>query len=212
MMGGMRRLWLAIGIALLVAPAEALARAGGGSSGFGGGGGGGGGGASWPELIGLGFLALVFFAWTGFVAWRIVRKRKQRVARTVTASAEADDDDAWFAADAVQRDAADLFCEVQEAWDGRDRARLGQLVGPDLMVEWIRRLDHFDAIRWHNRVEVREGPKVEYVGLVNREDDAEDRVCVRLSGKLFDVVETEGGKRVNRKGETIGLNAFSEFW
>jgi predicted lipid-binding transport protein (Tim44 family) len=220
----MGRLWAALGV-LLLYPADALARAGGGSSGFGGGGGGGGGGSSsgggsgtgsgdvsWPTLIAIVVLGLIFVGTGVFAAWRAARRRRKRVARTITASAEAADDDAWFAAEAVQHDAADLFCEVQKAWDGRDRGRLGQLVGADLMVEWKRRLDHFDAIRWHNRVEVREGPAVEYVGIVNREEDAEDRVCVRLSGKLFDVVETEGGKRVQRKGETEDVTAFSEFW
>ncbi|HEX6713186.1 MAG TPA: TIM44-like domain-containing protein [Thermoleophilaceae bacterium] len=220
----MRRIPLALFI-LLSLPAQAFARAGGGSSGYGGGGGGGGGGSSyhgtggtgsggvsWPVLVGIVFLILVFVAWGSFVSWRAVRRRKERVARTITASAEAAADDGWFAADRVQQDAATLFRDIQAAWDGRDRGRLGRLVGDDLMVEWKRRLDHFDAIKWHNRVEVREGPAVEYVGIVNREDDDEDRVCVRLTGKLFDVVETEGGKRIQRKGETSDVTAFSEFW
>jgi predicted lipid-binding transport protein (Tim44 family) len=209
---------------LLVLPAQAFARAGGGSSGFGGGGGGGGGGSSyhgtggsggggsWTDVLGLLIVVGLFFLISGFFTWRTVRRRRQRVARTVLASAEAAEDDAWFAADAVQRDAAALFGDVQKAWDTRDRDRLGQLVGADLMVEWKRRLDHFDAIRWHNRVEVREGPEVEYVGIVNREDDAQDRVCVRVSGKLFDIVETDGGQRIHRAGESADVTAFSEFW
>jgi predicted lipid-binding transport protein (Tim44 family) len=208
---------------LLVLPAQAFARAGGGSSGFGGGGGGGGGGSSyhgtggsgggsWTDVLGLLIVVGLFFLISGFFTWRTVRRRRQRVARTVLASAEAAEDDAWFAADAVQRDAAALFGEVQKAWDTRDRDRLGQLVGADLMAERKRRLDHFDAIRWHNRVEVREGPEVECVGIVNREDDAQDRVCVRGSGKLFDIVETDGGQRIHRAGESADVTAFSEFW
>jgi predicted lipid-binding transport protein (Tim44 family) len=209
---------------LLILPAQAFARAGGGSSGFGGGGGGGGGGGSgysgggrgssgsWTDVLGIVIVAILFFGISGIFSWRAVRRRKKRVARTVLASAEAAEDDAWFAAADVQRDAATLFTDIQQAWDARDRERLGRLVGDDLMVEWKRRLDHFDAIRWHNRVEVREGPDVEYVGIVNREDDAQDRVCVRLSGKLLDVVETEGGKRIQRTGETADVTAFTEFW
>ena len=33
----------------------------------------------------------------------------------------------------------------QEAWDGRDVERLSTLVGDDLLVEWKRRLDDFEA-------------------------------------------------------------------
>jgi predicted lipid-binding transport protein (Tim44 family) len=221
--GHVRRIAPAIFV-LLILPAQASARAGGGSSGFGGGGGGGGGGsgysggggsggsASWTDVLGLVIVVALFFGITGIFSWRAVRRRRKRVARTVLASAEAAEDDAWFAAERVQQDAATLFCDIQKAWDARDRERLGQLVGDELMVEWKRRLDHFDAIRWHNRVEVREGPEVEYVGIVNREDDAADRVCVRLSGKLFDIVETEGGKRIQRKDETSDVTAFAEFW
>jgi predicted lipid-binding transport protein (Tim44 family) len=208
---------------LLILPAEAFARAGGGSSGYGGGGGGGGGGGSgysggsggggsWTDVLGLVIVVGLFFAVSGIFSWRAVRRRRKRVERTVLASADAAEDDAWFAADAVQRDATTLFCDIQKSWDARDRDRLAGLVGPDLMVEWKRRLDHFDAIHWHNRVEVREGPEVEYVGIVNREDDTQDRVCVRLSGKLFDVVETDGGQRIKRTGETADVTAFSEFW
>jgi predicted lipid-binding transport protein (Tim44 family) len=217
----MSRYYLSLGL-LLAFPAEVLARAGGGSSGYGGGGGGGGGSGyhgtggsgdlSWPELLGIVFLAALFFGFSALMTWRAVRRRKQRVARTVTASAEAAEDDAWFAADAIQAEGAKLFCDAQAAWDARDRARLHELIGPDLLVEWERRLDDFDSKGWHNHVEVRGGPEVEYVGLVNREDDDADRVCVRVSGSLFDVVETQNGQRVQRKDAGTDVSSFSEFW
>jgi hypothetical protein len=48
----------------------------------------------------------------------------------------------------------------QEAWDARDLARLGDLVGDDLRVEWQRRLADFEAKGWHNRVSVKGSPKI----------------------------------------------------
>ena len=41
------------------------------------------------------------------------------------------------------------------------------------------RLDDFDRKGWHNRVRVGGRPGIEYVGMVNRADDADDRVVVR---------------------------------
>ena len=198
-----------------------FASAGGGTSGFGGGGGGGGGGVSgsrgsgeagWEGVLAVVILAILFFAVTGMLTWRANRRRRARVAQTVAASAEAADDDAWFAADRVQADAAELFRETQAAWDRRDRERLRDLVGHDLMTEWERRLDDFDRKGWHNHVEIREGPVVEYVGLVNREDDADDRVCVRITGRLLDVVDTGNGQRMNRNNAPDEVVAFAEYW
>ena len=61
------------------------------------------------------------------------------------AAAEAAEDDPAFAADRVNSEAAALFKNIQLAWDGRDRPRLRELIGGDLLVEWERRLDDFDA-------------------------------------------------------------------
>ena len=99
------------------------------------------------------------------------RKVRKRDLRVRTASAEAAEDDAYFAADELERHAAALFRAAQMAWDARDRAALAKLVGPDLLVEWNRRLDDFDRKHWHNRVEVLAEPEVRYVGITNREDD-----------------------------------------
>jgi predicted lipid-binding transport protein (Tim44 family) len=224
MMGRMRRPLVALAV-LLMAPADALARAGGGSSGYGGGGGGGGGGGysggggsgsgdgSWFGLAIWVVIIAVFFLVGAVSAWRLRRRRRKRVRRVITVSAEAATDDAWFGAEAVQKDAAELFRQVQAAWDAGDRERLAQMVGDDLMVEWRRRLDDFDQKGWHNRVEVRKGPEVEYVGIVNREDDNEDRVCVRLSGSLFDVVETKQTKvLILRKDAGSEVSEFGEYW
>ena len=86
----------------------------------------------------------------------------------------------WLFAADVERDARTLFKAVQQAWDARDRAALGELIEGDLLVEWNRRLDDFDKKGWHNRVEVLGQPEIKYVGIVNREEDAEDRAVVRV--------------------------------
>ena len=102
---------------------------------------------------------------------RYRRKLRRRDLRVRTASAEAAEDDAYFAADELERHAVALFRAAQMAWDARDRPALAKLVGPDLLVEWNRRLDDFDRKGWHNRVEVLAEPDVRYVGITNREDD-----------------------------------------
>jgi predicted lipid-binding transport protein (Tim44 family) len=211
---------------LVIRAGEALAQAGGGSSGFGGGGGGGGGfsgggggGGSGSGSSGSPVVVLIFFAAFGvFLVYLAVhsvryrRKVRERDVRVRTASAEAAEDDAYFAASELEAHARGLFVACQEAWDARDRSRLAVLVGPDLLVEWNRRLDDFDRKGWHNRVSVLEPPRIEYVGLVNREDDDEDRAVVRIEARLRAYVEDRAGKRVMRKGEKDELVTLVEYW
>ena len=202
----------------------ALAQAGGGSSGFGGGGGGGGGGSfgggsggSAEEgdpvvvLVLFGVFFLVVLA--GVIQVRIHRRKvRERDERVRTASAEAAEDDAYLAADAVEREAVRLFRDAQQAWDARDRGRLASLVGEELMVEWSRRLDDFDRKGWHNRVEVLKDPQIQYVGLVNREDDSEDRVVVRIEAELNSyVLDHEGNKQMRTGAKTEHMHLW-EYW
>jgi predicted lipid-binding transport protein (Tim44 family) len=76
----------------------------------------------------------------------------------------------------------------------------------------VRRLDDFDRKGWHNVCELRTGPQVEYVGLVNREDDADDRVVVRLQAVLRDVVIDGSGRVLKRNEEDDELTALAEYW
>src|SRR6185436_18108875 len=192
-----------------------IAQAGSGSGGFGGGGGfSGGGGSSCcggsgsgtgsgdpivaVVVLGLFGLLLAYLLLKSGLYHRKVSKRDRRVR---LASTEAAEDDAYFAADELERHAAALFMAAQLAWDARDRAALAKLVGPDLLVEWNRRLDDFDRKGWHNRVEVLREPEVLYVGMTNREEDAEDRAVVRIDAKLRAYVLDSSGDRVMRKGE-----------
>lgn len=200
-----------------------LAQAGSGSSGFGGGGGGGGGGFGGGGSSGTGegdpLVVVVVFGLFGlFLLYLFVhslryrRKVRERDARVRTASAEAAEDDAYFAAGELERHAVALFHAAQMAWDARDRPALARLVGPDLLVEWQRRLDDFERKGWQNRVRVLADPEVRYVGLVNREDDSEDRAVVRIEAKLEAFVEDRMGKRVMRKGEQDEAVTLCEYW
>jgi len=200
-----------------------LAQAGSGSGGFGGGGGGGGGFSGGGGSSGTGegdpIVVVVVFGLFGlFLLYlaihtaRYRRKLRERDARVRTASAEAAEDDAYFASDELERHAVALFRAAQAAWDARDRAALAGLVGPDLLVEWNRRLDDFDSKGWHNRVEVLADPKVQYVGIVNREDDDEDRAVVRVEASLRAYVLDSTGNRVMRSGEKDETIALVEYW
>ena len=202
-----------------------IAAAGGGSSSYGGGGGGGGGfsggggtgsGSGEPPPLWLVLLIVVgviaFLAFGAVAERRRRRRRRQRVARAHALSVEAAQDDAWFAADAVTADAARLFRAAQEAWDARDVRKLEELVGEDLMVEWRRRLDDFESKGWHSRSEVLAGPEVEYVGMVNREDDTQDRVVVRLEAEMRDVVHTRTGGIVKKDGASSDVVSLAEYW
>lgn len=128
------------------------------------------------------------------------------------ASAEAATDDAYLAADAVERDAAALYRATQVAWDRRDREALTGLVAEELMVEWNRRLDDFDRKGWHNRVAVKEPLNVRYVALENREDDAQDRVVVLIEAQLQAYVEDRNGNRVMRDDESDEHVSLAEYW
>jgi predicted lipid-binding transport protein (Tim44 family) len=128
------------------------------------------------------------------------------------AAAEAAEDDPAFDAERLAAEAAGLFTDIQHAWDDRDHARLRTLIGGDLLVEWERRLDDFDAKGWHSRVRLVEAPTVEYVGLVNRAADEEDRAVVRLSAPLDVWVERPGGVRVYKTGRDGPRVGFAEYW
>lgn len=209
-----------------------LAAAGGGSSGFGGGGGGGfsgGGGSSGGFggssggsgdfglvdaliLVGIFGVVAIIVVVAAIQAVRFRRKKRERVEAVTRASAEAAEDDAYLAADAVVPAAAELFCAVQDAWGRDDREALRRLVGEDLMVEWERRLEDFAAKGWKNVVEVQEGPKAEYVGLVNREDDSEDRVVLWMTARLVDKVVDRHGATILRNGASSETVSLSEWW
>ncbi len=137
----------------------------------------------------------------------------QRERKVELAAAEAAEDDPAFAPDVVRPAAAQLFLDIQKAWDARDRIRLRALVAPELLGEWERRLDDFDRKGWHNRVQPMGEPRVEYVGLRNTGDDRTDRG--QRSGSrpaLRDYVEDAYGQRVGRADSLSDTIKVREYW
>jgi len=149
---------------------------------------------------------------TAYHAWRYQRLRKARVAKVKLAALEAAEDDAEFAPDVVDRETRALFANIEQAWSANDRARLAQLVGPDLMVEWNRRLDDFARRGWRNEVSILSQPDIEYVGLVNRGADADDHVVVRLTARMNDVVRDGYGNVILARGATSTQTTMCEYW
>ena len=219
----------------------ALGAAGGGSGGFGGGGGGGGGGAGGGGFGGggagggsiSGGGALILFGGIAAVlVFSVVQQRRkatwsrayaaardrvtaarrkarsEEVERTALVAAE---DDPAFAAERVRSEAEELFIAIQEAWDRDDRDALDAMVAPDLMAEWRLRLEDFAAKGWRNHVAVR-SCLIEYVGIVNRPEDTEDRAVVRVSALLDDYVIDGGGGRIHHDGNTTGETSLREYW
>jgi predicted lipid-binding transport protein (Tim44 family) len=215
-----------VGAMIVLAFTALLAAAGGGSSGFGGGGGGGGGGSyggggaygggsgggsvGFFLVIVVGFLLLVLLA--GLRTRKVRKRREARRRQVELASAEAAEDDPRLASELVAQSAERLFRAAQEAWDARDEARLRQLLSPDLLVEWRRRLADFADRGWHNRVEVVAIDAVEHLGLVNREGVDDDRVTCRITARLRDYVETQSGARITRTGATSDAVTMTEYW
>jgi predicted lipid-binding transport protein (Tim44 family) len=152
--------------------------------------------------------------WQARAAQRATRRRRgpsQRERRVELAAAEAAESDPAWAADEVRRAAAQLFKDIQLAWDADDRARLHALVGADLMREWERRLDDFDRRGWRNRVQVLGEPSVELVGLTHRGQDS-DRVVIRIDARMKDYVIDRFGRHLKRNGRLGETTRVREFW
>lgn len=225
--------------ALLLAP-QAAARAGGGSFGFGGGRGGGGfggglgrgfghghfffipiGGGGGGLLILIVVAVIVFFVLPRLMMWwraqqsqgvSSSRKVAQRSRRVELAAAEAAEDDPTFAPDVVKPAAAQLFLDIQRAWDAADRIALRSLVAPDLLKEWERRLDDLERRGWRNRVRPLEEPKIDLVGLRNVGDEAGNRVTMRVQARMSDYVEDAWGQRIRRTDSASDTSRVREFW
>jgi hypothetical protein len=159
-------------------------------------------------------IALVLLAGGARTWWRARRRREARDRRDAearTAAAQAVEDDAAFDADALTTTAEALLLDVQAAWDGRDEAALRRLIGGDLLTEWLRRLADFGAKRWHNRVRVTGEPQVRLITLVNRREDAGDRVVVHVQVDMDSWVETPKGRRYP-DGQDDASMTLSEYW
>ena len=124
-------------------------------------------------------------------------RQRKRGRQVELAAAEAAGDDESFAVARVREDGEMLFRAIQAAWSRNDIERLNELVAPELMKEWELRLADFKRKGWRNKIEVK-SVETAYVGLVNRETDEDDRVVVRVSAHLRDIVVRKGGGVVTR--------------
>ena len=199
---------------------------GGGGGGFGGGGGSGGGDGSIVGMLGMIlFIGLVALAFVGVsrvvhrtrtgISGGIRKRRRQARAETVELAAEeAAADDPVFSPEAVKEAALQLHADITAAWNDRDAKTLARLLGQDLLVEWKRRLADYRRKRWHNVSVVLAEPTVDYVGLVNRAEEAEDRVVVHIDAHLHDVVYNRHGHEITRNEDdnADGLITQSEYW
>jgi predicted lipid-binding transport protein (Tim44 family) len=137
------------------------------------------------------------------------RETRRRERRVELAAAEAADEDPLFGPEHVRAAAGALFTEIQFAWDAQDRLALRRLVAPHLLAEWERRLDELQARGWHNRVQLIDEPKVEFVGIRR---GAEDRVVVRVEAKLRDFVVDGSGRHIKRAGQFTESVRLREYW
>jgi predicted lipid-binding transport protein (Tim44 family) len=140
------------------------------------------------------------------------REREARQQQVEVAAEEAAMDDAAFTPESVKAATIALHQSIVEAWTARDRRALSTLIGPDLMVEWRLRLDDFDRKGWHNITERLADPTVEYLGLVNREGDRDDRVTVRITAPLRDYVVDSTGRRIMRDDSSTEETNLPEYW
>jgi predicted lipid-binding transport protein (Tim44 family) len=140
------------------------------------------------------------------------RRNSKRERRVELAAAEAAEDDPEFAPDRVRAVARQLFLDIEAAWDAGDRSRMQNLVAPDLLAEWDRRLDDFDRRGWRNRVEPLGDPAVEYVGLTHTGNADTDRVVVRIDARVKDYVVDHFGNHLKRTGSMSEVTRIREFW
>jgi predicted lipid-binding transport protein (Tim44 family) len=148
----------------------------------------------------------------GFSRTAIWRKAGERAKKVELASAEAAEDDAAFAADVVKPAAAKLFTDIQTAWSANNTHQLKTLVDDELFVEWERRLNDFDRKGWRNRVDVLNGPQVEYVGMRNVAEDDEDQVTVLIRATVQDYVVDKNGRHLSRTDSSADNQQVQEFW
>jgi predicted lipid-binding transport protein (Tim44 family) len=140
------------------------------------------------------------------------RQREAREAAVLPAALEAAMEDSAFDPDDIRAAATGLVIDTQEAWDIRDRERLAHLVGPDLLREWIRRLDDFDRKGWHARASVEDTPVVQIVGVTNREGEDEDQVVVHVKARAKSWVRTARGTTLYENGATGPDVTLSQYW
>ena len=131
---------------------------------------------------------------------------ERRLHRRVAAVHAAGGPDGPYSAQVVQTAAARLFRDWYAAWDAGDRTRMQQLSDPDLMADWMKRMEAFQAKGKRQRVKIVRGPKLQYVSLLADRQLVRLRIRAKVRRRLEPVL---GPRREPR----FGLNLyFEEFW
>jgi predicted lipid-binding transport protein (Tim44 family) len=141
-----------------------------------------------------------------------VRRLVVRSRRVELAAEEAVFDDRAFDPATVKAAAAELHAGVVAAWSADDRRRLAELLSPELLAEWSRRLDELRRRGCSNPLRRRGRLHVRYVGLVNRTGKHEDRVVVHIRARMDDAVYDRRGRIVFRDQDDSGRHTHCEFW
>jgi hypothetical protein len=134
---------------------------------------------------------------------------KRRLNHRVREVEAAAGDAAPYGVTAVKEAGQRLFTEMYSAWDAGDRERLARISEPDLMAAWNQRLDGYAADGKRQRVQVLDGPRLEYVSLMA------DRGLVRLRvrAKLRRGFEPANRHRSEVRKRPVGAKvAVEEFW
>jgi predicted lipid-binding transport protein (Tim44 family) len=154
-------------------------------------------------------------AYAASLRWpRLWSTRRQSVLsrRVELAAEEAVFDDPAFDPVAVKAAAAELHAGVIAAWSADDRRQLAELLTPELFRQWTRRLDELRRRGWKNPLRRRGRLRVRYVGLVNRTDEAEDRVVVYVRARMEDAIYDRRGRMVFRDADDSGRRTHCEYW
>jgi predicted lipid-binding transport protein (Tim44 family) len=139
-------------------------------------------------LLGLAIAIGILYALVTVPAARRLRRR-------VAAVEAAAGDDPVFGREPVRAAAVSLYRAVYEALSAGDRSRLATLCDDNMLAYWEGRLDTYERDGWRYRAEVLKGPKVDYIGVMDRPGHDDDWVCLRVRGSLRHNLEDADGRR-----------------
>jgi hypothetical protein len=134
-------------------------------------------------FIGVGLLVIVLTAMPlGMRASRRRREAPPRLPRVRSPRVEAEAEAAGVSVHGVRAEAAEIFREVQGAWDARDEALLNDLVAPQVLGRWEASRGAREDF-WAYPVKVDGRVEVEYVGSGTGATGAQ-QVLVRVQTQL----------------------------
>ena len=139
------------------------------------------------------------------------RRRGARVEQAQAVAREAAQDDERLAPEHITTEAEALFRLVSLAWDARDPGRLAELLSPDLLAEWERRLDANDAAGEHHRSHVLGDVEVELVGFAAGAGGAHTAV-VLIEAEMDIGVDNRNGRRISSTTTRTSPRKVCEYW